>query len=473
MAVVPRITALDFLTELQNAILALTTQYDVAAGPIPDTILSPVASVLENQNDRLRQVSLLISLENLDQFSTADVGALIYNEGLTLGSGDAATGTVTFFRQTFLSTDPDVTIPRGFPVASGFDSTTGQSITVYTTAEASMLAASAASYYNATRGRYEVSVGCTAVIGGSGGNIGPNRATRPLRGLPAGLQGVTNLTRMSNGSDPETATQAGARYLLAVMGRQLATPVGLERWTRDQFTTVQTVSVVYGTDSDLTRTSTVPNAVDIYIRERSLTTVTDTLTFLGVGQVHVLSTQPVDEVVSVSVGTTADWQLVRDESDNAGSIRAQDGIQFLSTYAGTVGTAFTVTYNANATVIAAQTAKDSPDTFNLAADELFKQGTEVPLYISARLRVRSGIDYTTMVAAVRTALGDYINTLPFGSAIEESDLNGLVRTLTGVDNFIIDRMSRDPGVITNTDFTLERFEFPTLDTTLDLVITAL
>lgn len=471
--VAPRITAAEFRALMADAIEALSTSYDTAEGPIPDVILSPYANVAEAQRDTIRRLGLLLTLQNLNEFSSDEVDASVYNASIRRLLGSFATGEAIFFRNQFTTASLNVSIPRGYPIGTGVDPTSQSAITFYTAEAATMLAASASSYFQAARNRFEIAVPIICLVSGKRGEVGPNRITRNLRALPTGIDGVTNLARTGNGNEIETNEDVVERYFLSSAGQAPTTVDALTLWLRTRFATAQTTRVVYGTDPALLRGETTPNAVDVYVREQDAETHTETMIYLGPGVPHVLLAQPTISLTSISVGTSADWALVKDTTNDAQSSRGADAVVFNASYAGTVGSTFVATYVANNLISDAQSLIEQNAEAPMGADVLFKQGTEVPLYITIRLRARSGASYSTIVAAVRTLIATFVSSLSFAASIEESDVNAAIRALSGVDNVLIDRMSRDPAVTTNTDFTLDAFEYPSINENVNLVITPL
>lgn len=465
MTVSPR-TAAQFITDLQTALASRTTSYDYTTGPIYDTWVYPPGVVMEAMQNRLREVSLILSLENVDQFARTDVEPIFYNEGVVLSDGGQATGTLVCFRNTLPSAD--IVIPIGFPVATVVDGSTGASVTFYTTETRTMLAASGPSYFNPSTGRYEISVAIKAVGGGSRGNVAAGRVSRNLRTLPTGLDGITTTANTTNGTDTETIASGTTRYFLSQIGRQLGTPRGLERWLRDNFTAAQTVFVAYGSSSLITRAATDAGAVDVFIKERTLSTVIETGIYLGTGYTHPVAQPPLVSVESVSVNGTpyaasGNWEMVSDTSGLSGSSRAAEGVRFLSTFAGgPVGSVLSVSYTSNSLVRSVQAAFPGEEVAVFGADPLARQGTQVSIYLTTRLKVRSGFSYTTVAAAARAAVLAFITDLSIGDAVEMSDLQGVVRALTGVDNFLIDRLVRDAAASGAADLTMTPPEYADL-----------
>lgn len=465
MAVSPR-TAAQFIADLQSAIATRTTSYDYSVGPVYDAFIYPPAVVMEAMQSRLRDVSLALSLENVASLSTTDVSPILYNESVVLSDGAAATGTVTFYANT--APTSDITIPIGFPIATVVDGTTGSSVTFYTSETRTMLSASAASYFNPTTGRYEISVAVTAINGGSRGNVAVGRLTRNLRSLPTGLSGLTNTTRTSNGTDTESIDSGVTRYFLSQIGRQIPTPRGIERWIRDNFTAARTMFVAYGSSTLITRAATDAGAVDVFIKDRTYGTVTETGVYLGIGYIHPVAAPPVVSIDAVVVNGTSyaasgNWEFVSDTTGVSGSSRASEGVRFLSTFAGgPIGSVLSVSYTNNALVRSIQAQFTDEEIATFGADPLARQGTEVPIYMTTRLKVGSGFTYATVAAAARAAILAFVTDLSIGDDVENSDIQGVVRAITGVDNFIIDRMTRDATGSGSTDITITPPEYATL-----------
>lgn len=446
---IDRITAAQFEAQLRTAITDRTETHDTAYGPIKDIVIAAPAQVLEGQNDRIRQVSLLLSLVNSDEFTDDDLDDFVFNEGLTRIEGSRATGVLVFS----MPTEPTINavIPRGFPVASQPDASSGTAITFVTTEERLIPAATASTYLNLLTNRYELEVPVEALTEGSTGLIGAGRITRQLQ--PLGLfSAVTNRAATQGGRDRETNEELIERYLLAILGRELSTPTGVEKYARDNFPDVEDVLTVYGGNALLTRAAEEAGAVDAYIVGATAIAQTDNLTFLGVGQLHVLSVAPLVQVSSVTRVSPAatyvegtDYEVVFDGGGNAGSPRAADGIRFLVTSPTppTPGQVITVEYTYNNLIRSLQAGFELDDTLVHGRDLLFKQAEQVDIILEASLRVSAGFSVTTVQDLVEAALLDFINALELGDDVELSDLQGVVRRISGVDNFIITRLVDD------------------------------
>lgn len=497
---VERKTASQFLADLRAAALAQSSDYDVTVGPVPDAMLIPHAAVLEAQNERLRKVSLVQSVANEVEFDdtefTADADALVDNEGMLRSPGARSTATETFHVARRPATD--AVVPRGYPMGTAPDAATGSTVVFVASETKTLAAASADSYYNASEQRYELDVPYVAVAAGRAGQVAADRITRKLRPL-VGFDGATNPAASAGGRDAELNRELFARYRLAVVGQQLATPLGVLRDARGTYPDIRDLLAVYGNDALLTRAGTDAGAVDAYVIGEQLLQTAEGLVFPGVGQLMAVGSPPLRTVLSVVSGATTyvegdDYDVVYDTSGYGGSTRASEGVRFRT--GGTnalpaVGATVTVTYSYNALIRTAQAAAAGEDKQVFGRDLLYRQGTAVPLVITGTLRVGAGFNALTVQAAVRERVLEFIGGttdamlqadplrqrrlgLGLGARhlddpteapgyVEVSDLQGDVRLLTGVDNFTLTVLRRSTGVAgVVTDLAIARNEYPTL-----------
>lgn len=317
----------------------------------------------------------------------------------------------------------------------------------------------------------------SATSSGSEGRVGPNRINRPLRPVNT-FDSVSNPAPTQGGRDAETNAELIERYLIAILGRELSTPFGVAKYARDNFPDVQDLLTVFGNNPLLTRAAEEAGAVDAYVLGEELTTQTDNLTYLGPGQLIAVTSPPlvrVDSVVRVASSTTytenTDYTVVFDTTGNAGSERAHDGIKFLPGAALLVpGDIVAVTYTYNNLIRALQAGFEQDDTFVQGRDLLFKRGTQVNVILEAQLHVTTGFSTTSVLALVQTAVEAFINGLKLGADVEISDVQGVVRRITGVDNFIVTRLVKDPAASGTVDLIIADNEYARIATA-DLVLT--
>jgi uncharacterized phage protein gp47/JayE len=465
---VPKITADQFATSLNTGIQSRDSSVDIEIGPVPDVVVQPTAQVLENQNDRIRQVSQLILLDQSTQFADSDTDSFVYNETLIRNVGGKSSGTVTFSRAT--APDVDIPVQRGFPIGTLPDESTGQTIIFVTTESGTLPATGSSAYFNIATNRYELEIAVQATTAGTLGEVGPNRINRPLRPL-AGFDTVTNPRRTSAVVDRETNQELLERYKIAITGTQLAVKNGLSLFIKSQFPDAGSILVVYPDDPLVTRSGVGGNAVDIYVTGIQSTVRSDTKTYTGLGQVMVFDHQPVIDIVSISgYVLDTDYVLVKDTTGVSSSTRGLDGVKFIPGGASpTVGTTFVVNYDQNLVVEDIQNIFLNADYDIGGQDPLIRAGIQTDMVMAATLIVLPGFSHSTVESVVITTIETFINALGLGAPVQKSDIDAAVRAISGIDNFIFTVFDRtDPGT-GNADVDLAKNEFPRI-TSSDITI---
>lgn len=466
---IDKISQAQFADEIKAGINNRADDLDTAYGPIPDGCINPQAAVFESQNDRVRLLSLLVSLANAEAFTgyDADLEGIVFNEGMKRVLGSTSATAVKFSRAS--APTADAVVQRGFPIGSSEDTSSGQTITFVTSEAKTLPVASAASYFNIQTQKYELSVPVTSIIEGSATRVGPNRLTRALRPLGA-FDSVTNPDAASGGRDKETNAELIERYLLGVVGRQIGVASGIDRLARSDYADVLGLKCVYGTNSLLTRAATDAGAVDAWIKGSSPIQTSENKTYLGVGQLLAVSTPPLVSVVSVQSGANtyilgSDYEVVSDSSGIGRSTREAAGVRFLPggpTALPAVGANVTITYTYDNLIRALQTGFETDDTLELGRDLLFRRGIDTPVVHTARLRVLSGFNATTVQSAVSAAVLAFVDDLNLGADVENSDVQAVVRAISGVDNYIIDRLTLATVLSGTSDIAIADNAYPTL-----------
>lgn len=462
---VNKVTADQFVSRLQTSILSRNEAHDVEIGPIADIVTQPSGQVLETVNDRIRNVSQLILLDQSAVFTDSDVDAFVKNEELYRNLGGKSSGTVIFSRSTIPTVD--ITVQRGFPIATQPSESSGETVVFVTTEIKTMVAANAAAYYNITTNRYELEVAIQCTVSGKIGEIGPNRIVRPLRAL-TGFDKVYNRNRTSTVVDREVNSQLIERYKLAIMGTQLGTRTGIRLFIISNFQDAGDVLVITSGSSLITRSGINGNAVDVFITGSQLITRQDVKTFIGVGQLIELDSQPVDSISGIPgyvLGT--DFEFVKDVSGVSNSIRSKDSIRFLSTATTLpiVGSSITIDYNQNVLIDNIQNAiSNDADNETGGQDILIRLSNKVLIVINGTLTVLNGFSFTTIKNAVISVIYNYINNLKQNDDVEASDLQAQIRSISGVDNFVFTILDRLGGT-GNSDVIINQNEYARIETT--------
>jgi hypothetical protein len=415
----------------------------------------------------------LLSLKNANSLVPDDVDDVVFNEGMVRSTGSSAITTVKLIR--VQAPTSDIVVPANFPFSTTPDPKTGLSIIFRTIEQKTMYWTSPAAYYNADTGRYELEVSVASVSTGDKLNVGANTITAFRRPLPQFDQ-VTNEAATTSGRGIETNAELADRYALHIEGSQIATPDGIKSYLLDNYATVEDAYVVYGASEYLLREEDDAGALDVWVRGSVPTLRTYYTSYPGIDTLISLDRQPVISVTTVS--TTAgggvvytegtDYEIITDSGNYSYSDRGVDGIKFI--VGGShpaVGDPLEIVSNYNGLISSITSFFTQPSRYTMGSDKLFRWAQPVEIQIQAALRVNSG-NPSTIVAIVKNKIIQHINNLGLGESVEEFDIDSVVATVYGVDNFIYDVLSVKDGSGV-ADITVPPNQYASLDAS-DLII---
>ena len=114
---------------------------------------------------------------------------------------------------------------------------------------------------------------------------------------------------------------------------------------------------------------------------------------------------------------------------------SSDGIKWIAGgSAPAVTAAVTITYEYNALINLMDSYFKQEEYYEGGSDRLFRWAQEESIEIEANIKVRSG-NPASVVALVRAAVTTYVNALKLGDNLEEFDIDAVVSTIYGVDNW--------------------------------------
>jgi hypothetical protein len=438
---IQKLTANDFATIIANGVNERDETIDTRIGPIRDLFIDPQANVLEQQNNRMVYLNKLSSLKYANDIVPDDLDGVVYNEGLVRYQGTSSVTTLTFSR--VQAPTANIIIPVNFPVSTQSNPATGSVVTFRTIETVTMYAASASQYYNADTGRYEIDVEAASVATGLNTQVGAFTITVFRRNFPQ-FDFVTNKQPTTSGKSVETNADLADRYLLHIKGSQLSTPAGNKSFILDNFSTVDDVYVVYGNDSYLTREQDDAGAVDIWIKGETESTRSYTTTYPGTEIVIELDRQPLNRVLTVSTtsggGVTyvegTDFEVITGLGEFSYSNIGIDGIKFIAGGSHPdIGEDVTISYVYNSLIDTLDSYFKQEEYFSMGSDKLFRWAQPKDLYIEASLKVRVGSP-SSVSTLVRTAVLAYIEDLNLGEDVEEFDIDRVVSSVVGVDNWV-------------------------------------
>jgi hypothetical protein len=441
--VLENITAQQYATSISDAISERDDSLDTRIGPIANLYVTPVARVLERQNNRAVYISQLASLQYVDKVRIEDLDELVYNEGIVRWSGSRAVTTVTFSRAQ--PPTSDITVPVNLPVATPTDPSTGLAIVFRTIEAKTMYAAAASSYYNATTEKYELKVAVSSVSTGDDVDVGARSITVMRRPI-SGFDSIFNEYATSSGKGLETNAELATRYLLHVQGSQLSTPLGIKSSLLDNFSSVEDVYVVFGNNAYLEREQEDAGAVDIWVKGESSLETTYIVVYPGIDILIPLDRQPVIEVTDIFDGVThfvegTDYEVVLGDGIYGYSNWGSDGIKFIAGGSSpTMGVSLTITYKYNSLINTLASYYNQPQYNYIGASKLFRWAQPLLLTIDVSLTTNAG-NPDTVATNVRNTIATYINNLKLGINVEEFDLDREVGRLYGVDNLVWNQLS--------------------------------
>lgn len=451
-----------YKTEIETEITTRDSSIETQYGPVRDVVITPAATVFEEQNTDIRAVENLQTLVDPESIDDTDLDNMSFNnEQIKRNDGSKSTGAVVF--RTSVLPLANLTVPQGFPVATIRDDITGTQIQFVTAAAATLVAASAALYFNPATGYYELSVPIEAVNSGAASTVSANRITvlqRPISGFTS----VTNLSGTSQSTDQETNMSVVERIQISRQGTDISTPLGVVAYVRENFDDVVDIIIVYGNDPLLTR-QTDAGAVDAYIKGQVLASKTESYEYSGAD--HIFLNQPVANIVSATNGVDVyiqgvDFELAKDTGIYGGSVRAVDVIRFIpgAILMPAIGDIVAVQYQINQLVVDLQADIDQEVNAVFGRDLLFKDGVVIAIQITANLHTLTGFTPATVQGAVRTAIKNFVNALKLGDDVEMFDVNAAVVTgVRGVDNLVFTLFDVVGGAGVAADIPVDKNEY--------------
>jgi len=404
------------LAEIKTFLRAKNPYLDVSENSlIQDLILTPYSVAAKLVLD---QVEAVKNLHILSEISGQDLENEASNFNLVKLPGDFATASLTFYAAT--APTEDVVIPADAQVR-----TTGtafsNAITFEVDAENRFAVSDVGSYYSFDRGRYEFTVTATATTRGVIGNVASNFLTSLVTNVDQ-IEGVTNLSAATGGTDEESDDDLRERVRLYKTGRALSTRNGLSRYLRGLgFVDAE---VIRAEEEGYERA----NGVDAFVVDYSTDTQTDTFNYNPAQTEYYLTKRPVLAVTSVTtqqIGalTTSQYSANVDEtSPLRRSYYAQDYVSF-NTLPIAVGSQISVTYTYVSRLHNSQATINQPAQRVLTAGILLKRAYPLSLTLNATLTLKANADGPSTRNTVRNALSQYVSEqYRLGDGLQKSDL---------------------------------------------------
>ena len=358
---------------------------------------------------------------------------LLANWAIYRKPGEKAKGTVWFYRQA--APLVDVVVPVGTRVRTS-TTISQDAVEFVTTQTVTMLAAQAASYYNDDENRYEIQAPIEAAYRGVNGNVGPN--TIMVFTSIVGVDGCTNRTATTGGSDEETDEVFRARGLSSLAGTNAGTQAGYEVLVEGQVG-VDQATVVDPNDPYMERVRDGGGA-DVWVKTRQTAEVTDSYAYEA-GEINRrLEYRPAVSISAVRQDGAllvpgVDYGLALDTDVYARSIYSNDRIWWISLPP--VGSNIEITYVWCDLIKSLQDLLDADEYHHAGADILAKLCYKATVDVTMKVEVFSGYNPAAVTSAVNVAIAAYIDSLLLGVDVQQSDIISIAESIAGVDSVVL------------------------------------
>jgi len=421
----------DIVRSLISSVLSKQPNANVSIGTfIRDLLIDVPAGEIA---DLYGQVYEAQKAQSIAEATGDHLDRLLANYALYRRLGTKASGTVWF--RTPVAPTSDILIPAGTLVRTGA-SLTQDSVEFVTTESVTMFSALASSYYNSLEDVYEVPVPVTAVMAGTAGNVGAYTILDVVSSMLN--MGIVNKTPMVGGTDEESDDEFRERGLAVLRGLNVGTKGGYEVLI-GAMEGVGSVCVVTPNDEEMERIKDGGGA-DVWIYTTSNEEVIDSYTYKSGEVFHVMSRQPVKYVASVSENghllvPDLDYKFLYDTSVYSRSVYGNDKIVWITNRS--VGSTIEITYGYSNTIRQAQNIIDSPENHIVGVDVLAKLCYEATVDIVMTIEVLPNYDPSIVSNSVVNDLTAFIDALPLGSEVQQSDIIAAAEAVTGVDSVVL------------------------------------
>jgi len=405
-------------------------------------------SILHSLNETLTAIDDEAFIEEVAEafdVTTDEVLALMSNNitrlagnfGVTKRSAKKATGTILF--GTYTAPTSDIFVPAGTIIATS----SGQE---YTTLEdATLIASQSILYYDGSLNAYVLPVAVEATEAGTIGNTLENTITILSQNNPiTGIDFVTNTAAITNGADEETDDELVERIKIVFTGTNLGTVDGYKRLLSENLGLTRVYVAGTGDPYQL-RDPGFGGYVDIFLKDKDITTITKSIVYIDNVTEYVLPDQPVESVITVVAIVSGveqiliegtDYTFYKDTTALSGySANAQSSIKFITLP--DVGTDFTVVYTVDSNIVNAQEVFDLSENKIIGTNVLVRQGFPVDVDISFSITTHFGYAKSAVIAAVTNAITSFISTFDLGQPLQQSDLIAIVEAVEGVDRVVL------------------------------------
>lgn len=427
----------DIQKSLVSTYETIDPSIDTSKGPAYDIVIQPFAPEAANIESKVENLVTLYSRVWNKTATDSEVRTFANCFSLTQGEGGRSKGFAYFFRYTKPKAGQIITIPLGFVITNS-DNT----LAYQTTVQAIMYGDYADSYYNSSRGTYELRVPIQASSAGANYDL-PAYRILVLSSQIIGIDAVENRSSTTGGTDAESISHLGDRTIKAFQGLDSGVPNGIEsKVVNYDINSVEDVSIVYPKDRTLfTRRVTTP-AMDVYIVGSNQENEEYIFTAIGGETLIYLEYVPVLSVESVQVnGQDVGFTFMPDSSSElCKSSRAVDVVLLDSALI--LNDIVSIQYTYNKLIYSIQNDLFS-GTRSFNTDILARSALSAYITFQSNAKIVSSFDPTSKQTEIENKVIEIIQTGKFEESYIPSNIRDKIMSeVTGIIEFNITKFTR-------------------------------
>ena len=474
-------TSEDVRSEMLETLDNYLPNFDLTTGtPERDLFVeAPLEGQLNKIWEEITYVGKLHSpITYVNDLQTQDIETYMGNYDIAPYDATYSEGVVIFYRNS-LPTE-NIIIPNGTVVktkaADPIEFAVQGNYTIYYSI--------ASSYYNANTQRWEIQCAVKALNAGPDYRAGSNTVTSMANNV-TGIDGVTNTSAITGGTDAEAVEDALLRVVELFQGRGLASTQGLQNYIRPY---VEALNIVRAGDAEMLRDEGLGGMIDFYVIGETITSATDTVQITSTGLSNPIDVsytsmfikiinQPVKELTSLLINgiviAPSYYTLTKDMGILSKSTQASDKVSITSTgiYVGlsfNTNDVVEINYTYNSLLSTIETDLYTTDNHYMNRDYLVREMTAVTTNIYMAFKETANQDWNLVATTVETNVSSYINSIKTIGALEFADVINVAKSIKTVDNVNTITMTMTPvggGTITaQKDITFSKNEYPVAGT---------
>jgi hypothetical protein len=373
---------------IRNSILSIDNRADLKVGPLWDYLISPIPPELSTIENKIDTLKVYYSPNFASVATQQEARDFAVNFGTGPSIGNFARTTVVFYRNSPPAAGLSYTVPIGALVQ-----TIDGNLVFRTTQSATMSGDYAATYFNPSTQRYEVTVIVEAVAPGVKYNI-PAGHIRKMQTQISGIDNITQPAEARGGTEPEDSLEVALRVQEKFKGLERNSISGITTLIKEaEPSYVTSVSIVKPTDRIEFRRLTNGPSLDVYVQGQNYAQCAeDYLATGGETAIPITVNRTVVGITSVAVNgnvlDSATWTFLPDTTlEYQFSTRANPMIQFTSAL--TANDLVEIVGTKNYLLDSLQVLFTGENSL-FKTDLLLRSFIQLPIIVSLEVRITSG-----------------------------------------------------------------------------------